>query len=170
VLLDEHLLQRHGRTGYILREGLARLGGGGRDFDGEVNTEAAVRPAQHVPGQPFVEQSALEKEGDHAGAEVLAEPVQIEAWHMDEPPLPVESAFEENGVQVRIPPGELTRGGVGDDGGALDLSAGCFVVESLDHAIDELADLPVEPSVVAKENAEHLGKREDHLPVRKQEQ
>ena len=89
---------------------------------------------------------------------------------MDEPPLPVESAFEENGVQVRIPPGELTRGGVGDDGGALDLSAGCFVVESLDHAIDELADLPVEPSVVAKENAEQLGKREDHLPVRKQAQ
>jgi hypothetical protein len=113
VLLDEHLLQRHGRTGYILREGLARLGGGGGDLDGEVHTEAAVCPAQHDPGQPFVEEGALQEEGDHAGAEVLTELGQIEGRHMDEPPLPVESAFEENGVQVRIPPGELTCGGVG---------------------------------------------------------
>jgi hypothetical protein len=109
VLLDEHLLERHGRTGYVLREGLPRLGGGGGDFDGEVDTEAAVRQAQHVPGQPFVEQGALQKEGDHAGAEVLAELGQIERRHMDEPSLSVESAFEEDGVQVRIAPGELTR-------------------------------------------------------------
>lgn len=36
MLLDEHLLQRHRRTGYVLREGLARLGGGCGDLDGKV--------------------------------------------------------------------------------------------------------------------------------------
>ena len=90
------------------------------DLDGEVHTEAAVRPAQHVSGQPFVEEGALQEEGAHAGAEVLAELVQIEGWHMDELSLSVESAFEKDGMEVRIPPRALTRGGVGDDGGALD--------------------------------------------------
>jgi hypothetical protein len=84
VLLDEHLLQRHRRTGYVLREGLARLGGGCGDLDGKVNTKAAVRPAQHVAGQPFVEEGALQEEGDHVGAKVLTELGQIEGRHMDE--------------------------------------------------------------------------------------
>lgn len=44
--------------------------------------------------------------------DVLTEPGQIAGRHMDAPPFPVESAFEEDGVEVRIPPGELTREGV----------------------------------------------------------
>jgi hypothetical protein len=102
--------------------------------------------------------------------EVLIELGQIEGRHMDEPPLPVESAFEENRVQVRIPPGELTRGGVGDDGGALDPPSCRRVVEALDHAVNQLADLPVEPPVGAEERAQYLGKSEDHLAVGQQEQ
>jgi hypothetical protein len=58
--------------------------------------------------------------------------------------------------------------GVGDDGSTLDPPAGRLAVESLDHPIDELADLPVEPPFVAEENAEHLGKREDYLAVGQQ--
>lgn len=61
MLLDEHLPERHGRTGYVLREGLARLGGGGGDLDREVYTEATVCPAQHVPGQPIVEEARFKK-------------------------------------------------------------------------------------------------------------
>jgi hypothetical protein len=100
-----------------------------------------------VPGQTFVEEGALEEEGDHAGAEVLTELGQIGAWHMDKPPLPVESVFQEDSMEVRIPPRELTCGGVGDDGGALDPPPCRRVVEALDHAVDQLADLPVEPPV-----------------------
>ena len=51
MLFDEHLPERHGRTGYVLREGFARFGGGGGDLDGEVHTESAVCQVQHVPGQ-----------------------------------------------------------------------------------------------------------------------
>ena len=74
-------------------------------------------------------------------------------------PAIVYSAFEENGVlQVRIPPGELTRGGVGEDGGALGPPSCRRVAEALDHAVDQLADLPVEPPVVAEERAQYLMK------------
>ncbi|MCX7028708.1 MAG: hypothetical protein NTU62_01125, partial [Spirochaetes bacterium] len=39
-----------------------------------------------------------------------------------------------------------------------------------DHPVDQLADLPVEPPVVAEERAQYLGKSEDHLAVGQQEQ
>ena len=69
-----------------------------------------------------------------------------------------------------LQPGELTRGGVGDHCGAVDLPPCRRVVEALDHAVDQLADLPVEPPVMAEERAQYLGKREDHLAVGQQEQ
>ena len=57
-----------------------------------------------------------------------------------------------------IEPGELTRGGVGDDSGALDPPP-CrrVVVEALNHPVDQLADFPVEPPVVAEEDTSTLG-------------
>ena len=73
-------------------------------------------------------------------------------------------------MQVRIPPGELTRGGVGDDGCAVDPPPCRRVVEALDHAVHQLADLPVEPPVVAEERAQHLGECEDDLAVREAQQ
>jgi hypothetical protein len=66
---------------------------------------------------------------------------------MDEPSLPVEASFEKDGAQERIPPGELTCGGVGDHGGAVHPAARRRVVEALNHAVNQLADLPVEPPV-----------------------
>lgn len=44
------------------------------------------------------------------------------------------------------------------------------LVEALDHAVDQLADLPVEPPVAAEKHARHFGKGEDHLAVGQQEQ
>jgi hypothetical protein len=82
----------------ILREGLARLGGGGGDLGGMVNPKTHVRPAQPVPGQLFVEEGALQEEGDHAGAEVLTELGQMDGSHMDGPSASVESVFAENGA------------------------------------------------------------------------
>jgi hypothetical protein len=123
-----------------------------------IHTEATVCPAQHVPCQPFVEEGVLQKVGDHAGAEVLTELRQIEGWHVDRLSLPVESAFQEDGVQMGIEPDEVSRRGISDHSCALDLSSGRLVVESLDHPINELADLPVESPVVAEKNTEHLGK------------
>ena len=89
---------------------------------------------------------------------------------MDEPSLPVEAAFQENPMEMGIPSRELARRRRGDHGGALDLSAGCRMVEALDHAVDELAELAVEPPIVTEENAEHLGKSKDYLPVWEKEQ
>jgi hypothetical protein len=63
-----------------------------------VNPKTDVRPAQPVPGKLFVEEGALQEEGDHAGAEVLTELGQIDGLHMDGPAALVESAFAENGA------------------------------------------------------------------------
>ena len=104
----------------------------------------------------------LQKEGHHAGAEILTELRQIKGWHVDELSLPVEFAFQEDGVQMGIIAGEVSRRGVGDHGCALDSSPGRLVVEALDHPIDELFDLTEKPSIIAEKKAEHLGKREDY--------
>jgi hypothetical protein len=112
----------------------------------------------------------LQKEGHHAGAEVLTELRQIKGWHVDELSLPVEFAFQEDGVQMGIIAGEVSRRGVGDHGCALDSSPGRLVVEIMDHPIDELADFTEKPSIMAEENAEHLGECEDYQAVGQQEQ
>src|SRR5271157_1910580 len=89
---------------------------------------------------------------------------------VDEPSLPVESAFQEDSVEMGIEPGEVSRRGVGDHGCALDSAAGRLVVETPDHAVDQLADLPIEHPVVAEKSAEHLGEGEYHLAVWQQKQ
>ena len=78
-------------------------------------------------------------------------------------PLPIESAFQEDAMEMGIPSHEVSRRRVGDDCSALDPPAGGRVVEALDYAVDELADLTVQAAVMAEEDTDHLWKREDHL-------
>jgi hypothetical protein len=75
--------------------------------------------------------------------------------------------FDEDRVDMGIPSREVARRSAGDHGGALDLSAGRCVGESLNHSVDELADLTVQPPVVAERHAQDLGEGEDHLPLQR---
>jgi hypothetical protein len=107
----------------------------------------------------------MEEEGDHGRAEVSGELGEIEGGNMNESSLAIEAAFQEDAVEVGVEPDEVSRRGVGDHGGTLDPPAGSLVEEALDHAVDESADLTEEVAVVAEEDAQYLGEREDHLPV-----
>lgn len=60
-----------------------------------------MRPLEHVPAEPFVEERALQEEGDRGAAEKVTELREIEGWDVDELSLPVESAFEEHGMAMR---------------------------------------------------------------------
>jgi len=73
----------------------------------------------------------------------------------------IESAFQHDGVQVRVEPYELPCGGIGDDRRAVELAAGCGVVERADHRVDLTGDFPVKGTVVAEEAAQDLGKDEE---------
>jgi hypothetical protein len=48
--------------------------------------------------------------------------------------------------------------GLGDRGCSLDLSPCSRVVEALDYAVDELADLAIELAVMTEEDAQDFGK------------
>jgi hypothetical protein len=63
-----------------------------------------VCPVQHILREPLVDQPPLEEEADDGRAEVRAELVQVEGGHVHEVPLVVEAAFQEEGVEVGIPP------------------------------------------------------------------
>ncbi len=89
---------------------------------------------------------------------------------MHESPLPIESAFQEDAVQVGIPSHEVSRRGVGDHGGALDPPARGRAVDALHHAVDQPADIAEEAMVMAEEYSEHLGESEDDLAVREAQQ
>ena len=86
-----------------------------------------------------------------------------------ESPFAIEAAFEEDAAQMGVPSYEVSRRGVCDDGGSLDLPAGGRVVEVLHHVVGEPADLAEELVVMAEEYSEHLGKSEDDLAVRQAE-
>ena len=89
---------------------------------------------------------------------------------MHESPLPIESAFQEDGVQVGVPPNEVSRRGVGDHRSAVDPPARCGAVDVLHHAVAQPADIADQAMTVAEEYAEHLGESEDDVTVREAQQ
>jgi hypothetical protein len=82
----------------------------------------------------------------------------------------IEPTLEEDAVQVGIPPNEVSRRGVGDNGSPLDPSSGGRAVDALHHAGDQAAEIADQAMIVAEEYSEHLGKSDDDLAVRQAEQ
>jgi hypothetical protein len=69
-----------------------------RDPHRQVDAEAAVGPLEHAPGQPLVDERALEEEGNDGSAEVSDEPGEIKGGGVNESPLAIETAFHTGAV------------------------------------------------------------------------
>lgn len=77
----------------------------------------------------------------------------------------VESALEDQGMEMRVEPERATEGLIGEDGCAGDGLGGCGGVELGNQRENEPGDEAEEPLVVAKKDAKGLGQREDELPM-----
>jgi hypothetical protein len=136
----------------------AGAGGAGRDLYRHVQAEAAVGPAQHALCQALVDERSVEEEGDHGGAVVLGQPLQVHRGHEHESPLRIESALKEDVVEMGIEPHEVSRRGAGDHRSRLDLPARGRAVDALQHAVDKAFCIADEAAIMAEEYLEHLGK------------
>jgi hypothetical protein len=124
-----------------------------------------VCPLDHALGQPLVQELAFQKECDDPLAEARAHLAQIDGRDVDESALSVKPFLHEQAVPVGIPSSIFSRALEYDDGVAEDGFSGCCCCEILYQPIDEAADHPMNPAVVAEEDAEHLGNGEDELAV-----
>ena len=138
--------------------------------EARVDTEATVCPVQHVLREPLVQELALQEEGDHSLTVATAHLLEIHIGDVDEPALGVEASLEEQAVPVGVPPTEGSRRLEYNERGATDGLSGGFRGEVAHQGVDEATDLAVQPLVVAEEDAQHLGKREDELAVRQPQQ
>ena len=84
--------------------------------------------------------------------------------------LVVEASLEEQAVPVGMEPAKGARALEHEDTGGALRPAGGLCHEVAHQAVDEAADLPVKPLVMAEEHAKDLGKGEDELPVRQPQQ
>jgi hypothetical protein len=93
--------------------------------------------------------------------EATAHLLEIHSGDVDEPSLCVEASLEEQAVPVGMEPAEGSRRLEYEDTGAAQRAAGGLGNEVAYQGVDEATDLAVQPLVVAEEDAQHLGKRED---------
>jgi hypothetical protein len=102
--------------------------------------------------------------------EAAAHLLEIDLGDVNEPTLRVEASLEEQSVPVGVPATKGSRRLEGHDRGRLEGPAGCLGSEVAHQGVDEATDFTMEPLVVAEENAQDLGKREDELPMRQAQQ
>ena len=94
-------------------------------------------------------------------AEAAAHLLEIDRGDVDEPSLGVEASLEEQAVPVGMESAEGSRRLEYEDPGGAQRPARGFRGEVAHQGVDEATDLAVQPLVVAEEDAQHLGKRED---------
>jgi hypothetical protein len=129
-----------------------------------------VCPVKHAPGQPLVQQLALQEERDDSLAEAGAHLHQIDSRDMHESALVVKASLQEQAMPVRMEPAKRFRALEDHDCGYAGRLAGGLCCEVAHQAVDEAADISVKPLVVSEEDTQDLGQREDELPVRQPQQ
>ena len=61
-------------------------------------------PLDHALCQPFVQELALQEQGDDSLGEAGTHPGQLHGREVDEPSLAVEASLKEQAMPVRVPP------------------------------------------------------------------
>jgi len=89
--------------------------------------------------------------------EAAAHLLEIDLGEVEEAMLVVEASLEEQAVPVGMEPAKGARALEHEDTGGAQRPAGGLCHEVAHQAVDEAADLPVKPLVMAEEHAKDLG-------------
>ena len=98
-------------------------------------------PVKHAPGQPLVQQLALQEERDDPLAEAGAHFFQIDLWDVDEPALVVKASLQEQAMPVGMEPAKRSRALEDHDCGYVGRLAGGLCCEVAHQVVDEAADI-----------------------------
>ena len=112
----------------------------------------------------------VQEQADGALTQQLCEARGVMDGEEVELAIRVESALEDQGVEMRVKPERISNGPIGENYSAGDAIAGCRVAELRDQRVVQPGDEAEEPLVVTEEYPKSFGDCEDKLSVGKGEQ
>lgn len=84
---------------------------------------------------------------------------------VEECPLVIKSSFQDNSVEVRIPPEHVTKGLVSNYHPGKKTPACSSVIELTDQVVDQPGNIGKKTAVMPEEWSERLGNGENELPM-----
>jgi hypothetical protein len=130
-----------------------------------VDGEPGVTPAQEGLGELLRDEAQLQEEADGTPTQALGQASGIMDGKEVELPGGVESAFEDEGVEVRVEPKRVSEGLISDHSGGGDGLASCGGIELGDQRENEYREFGEQALIMAEEDPQSLGQGEDELSM-----
>mgnify|MGYP006266300983 CR=1 FL=1 len=100
-----------------------------------VYAESRVFPGQEVPSEVFVQEFAVHQKRDDPTPEDLDHRLEPREWDEKERTFVIEPAFQNDGVEVRVPPEHIPNRLMRYDHAGMQRSARRLSVELIDNAV-----------------------------------